>query len=361
MTRHDPRERVVATKGHSEVQLSKKKRGLTALAIAGAAALLLAGCTSASGSTKSAGTGGLDDGFGKRATNRKAYFFTYYNPSSDTFWAQIQKGGDDAAKLGGLKMTNQTADGNPDKMIDLVSTATASKPALIFMPFNEGEKWVKVACDAHAAGVEVIAFNVPAPPSAKDCVSGFVGQDFRAVGTIIGAELLKQVPSLKSGDEVLFPAEEPAQQYAIQRGGGVQDALKAKGVKGTFLRTSGTDADALDAMTTWLTAHKNVKAIVPLGGTPHRNAVAAEDAANVKVPIIGFDTSPQVVAGIKSGRILATADQQGYVQGYQAVTQGVLYNDFGLSPANINSGGTGLITKSNVKFLEAKDLQGVRY
>ena len=100
---------------------------------------------------------------------------------------------------------------------------------------------------------------------------------------------------------------------------------------------------------------------MPLGGTPHRNAVAAEDAANNKAPIIGFDTSPQVIAGIKSGRILATADQQGYIQGYQAVTQGTLYLDFALSPANINSGGNALIDKSNVANLEDKALQGVRW
>jgi ABC-type sugar transport system substrate-binding protein len=191
-------------------------------------------------------------------------------------------------------------------------------------------------------------------------VSGFVGQDFTAVGKIIGEQLVKQV-HLSKGDTVMFPAEEPSQPYAIQRGGGVQQALDAVGAKGVYLRTSGDDGPTLSAMTAWLTAHKNVKAIVPLGGTPHRNAVKAEDTAGVKVPIIGFDTSAQVIAGIKSGRILATADQQGYVQGFQSVTQGALFIDFGLSPANINSGGLGLITKSNVDFLTATDLKKVRY
>lgn len=114
-------------------------------------------------------------------------------------------------------------------------------------------------------------------------------------------------------------------------------------------------------MTTWLTANPDVKAVVPLGGTPHRNLVKAEDAASVKAPIVGFDTSPQVIQGIKDGRILATADQQGYIQGFQSVMQSVLYLDFAISPANINSGGNGLIDKSNVANLEAPDLKGVRY
>jgi simple sugar transport system substrate-binding protein len=207
----------------------------------------------------------------------------------------------------------------------------------------------------------VFAFNVPPANAAKTCVKAFVGQDFFAVGQLVGERLLKEVPTLKSGDKVLCPAEEPTQQYAIQRGGGVDKALAAKGIKCTSLQTTGEDAKALDALTTWLTSNPDVKAVVPLGGTPHRNLIKAEDAASVKAPIVGFDTSPQVIEGIKSGRILATADQQGYIQGFQTVMQGVLFLDFALSPANINSGGNGLIDKSNVANLESKDLQGVRW
>ena len=353
--------RAANPKGHDEVKLSNTTRITGALALTASAALLLTACTGGGAATTDT-AGGLADGLGSRAENRNAYFFTYYNPASDVFWAQIEKGASDAAELGGLDLTSQTADGDPDKMVDLVNTAIATDPSLILMPFNEGEKWVQVACDAHDAGITVIAYNVPAPESASDCVTGFVGQDFREVGTIVGEALIEQV-GLEDGDEVLFAAEEPDQNYAIQRGGGVQDAIDAAGidVQGEYLRTTGTDADALDAMTSWLTAHPDAKAVVPLGGTPHRNAVAAEDAAGVEIPIIGFDTSTQVVDGIKSGRILATADQQGYVQGFQSAMQGVLNLDFGLSPANINSGGLGLITKDNVDLLEAKDLQGIRY
>ena len=237
--------------------------------------------------------------------------------------------------------------------------AAATDPAAIFLPFND-PAWEGAACDAADKGIPVFAFNVPPSDEAADCVKAFVGQDFFAVGQIVGQKLLDSV-DISAGDKILCPAEEPDQQYAIQRGGGVDDALKSVGAKCEFLRTTGEDADALDALTGWLTANQDVKAVVPLGGTPHRNLVAAEDAAGVEAPIVGFDTSPQVISGIKSGRIIATADQQGYIQGFQSVMQGVLYLDFGLSPADINSGGNSLIDKSNVENLESKDLQGVRY
>ena len=354
-----------------------KKRSLAAIAALGAAGLILAGCSTAatetssgssnndSGSTATSTGLNLDSGFGSRAESRDVYFFTYYNPAGDAFWAQILKGAEDAAAIGNLNFTHQTAEGDSAQMVNLVQTAIATGPDMIFMPFNEGEAWVDVACQAADAGITVIAFNVPAPASAGSCVAGFVGQDFYEVGTIIGNALLDS-GVVAAGDKVLITAEEPDQPYALQRGGGVYDVLKAAGIgvldQPQWLRTSGDDAAALDALTSWLVANPDVKAIVPVGGTPHRNLPAALEAAgNTTAKVIGFDTAPQIIQGLKDGVILATADQQGYIQGFQAVMQGVLNLDFGFSPANINSGGNGLITSDNVANIEAPDLQGVRW
>jgi simple sugar transport system substrate-binding protein len=345
---------------------SRHRRGRVALAACAVAALLFTGaCSGSSDASGGGGSGGgakLSDGLGTLAKNRDVYFLTYYDPASDAFWNQILTGAEDAAKLTGLNVTHQTTDGtDPSKMTDLISAAIANKPAAIFVSFND-PAWEGAACEAADAGIPVFAYNVPPAQQAKTdgCTKAFVGQDFFEVGTLVGQRLMEEV-DLSSGDTVMCPAEEPDQQYAIQRGGGVEDALAAVGVKCSYLRTSGEDGEALNNMQSWLTANKDVKAIVPLGGTPHRNAVAAEDASGVEVPIIGFDTSPQVIDGIKSGRIIATADQQGYVQGFQTVMQGALFLDFGISPSNINSGGNDLIDKTNVSVLEDKALQGIRW
>ena len=344
------------------MKLNMKKKSLGALAVVAAAALVLTGCSS-SGSTNAAT--GLESGFGKRAENRTVYFLTYYNPTGDAFWAQILKGAEDAAQLGNLDLVHETADGDSATMVNNVQTAIATKPAAIVMSFNEGQAWVDVACQAHDAGIPVMSFNVPAPASAGDCVTGFVGQDFYEVGTIIANHLLNS-GEVKAGDKVEITAEEPDQPYALQRGGGVYDVLTKAGVnvlpQKEWLRTGGDDAGALDALTTWLVANPDVKFMIPVGGTPHRNLPAALEAAgNTTTKVIGFDTAPQIVQGLKDGVILATADQQGYIQGFQSVMQTVLELDFGFSPANINSGGLGLITKDNVANIEAPDLQGIRF
>jgi simple sugar transport system substrate-binding protein len=328
---------------------------LAALAALGA----LAACSGADEGGGGGGSGALEDGFGSRAEDRDAYFIAYYDPAADAFWNQMLTGAKDAAAIGNLDLTDQTAKDDVATMTDLISSSIANDPAALFIPFND-PSWEGAVCEAADAGIPVFAFNVPPAAVAKDCVKAFVGQDFVEVGKLFGERLLEEV-DLQAGDKVLCPAEEPTQQYAIQRGGGVEAALEEVGVKCEYLQTTGEDGAALDAMTSWLSANKDVKAVVPLGGTPHRNAVAAQDAAGVEVPIVGFDTSPQVIDGIKNGRIIATADQQGYIQGYQTVMQAVLYLDFGLSPADINSGGNELIDKDNVEVLENPDLQGVRW
>jgi simple sugar transport system substrate-binding protein len=340
------------------MKFSTRKLAMAITATAAAAALALSSTTTASAAN-------VLNGFGTHAKNRNVYFFTYYDPAGDAFWAQILNGAKTAAQLGHLQMTHQTAAGSDSQMVQLVQTSISRKPAAIFMPFNAGQAWVNVACQAHKAGILVIAYNVPAPASAGDCVSGFVGQDFYTVGVTVAKALLAS-GQVKAGDKVEITAEEPDQPYALQRGGGVYDTLKAAGVnvlpQAQWLRTGGDDAGALAALTSYLVANKDVKVMIPVGGTPHRNLPAALKAAgNTTTKVIGFDTAPQILQAITDGTDLATADQQGYVQGFQSVMEGILNLDFGFSPSNINSGGNGLITKSNVQLLYNPAFKGIRF
>ena len=108
-----------------------------------------------SSSGKSGAGAALADGFGSRADNRKVYFLTYYNPTADAFWNQMLTGANDAAALGHLELEHQTADGDSGTMTDLVSSAAATDPAAIFLPFND-PAWEGAACDAADKGLSLI-------------------------------------------------------------------------------------------------------------------------------------------------------------------------------------------------------------
>ena len=70
-------------------------------------------------------------------------------------------------------------------------------------------------------------------------------------------------------------------------------------------------------------------------------------ARAMDVPVAGFDVSSEVLDAIKSGKIIATVDQQPYSQGFYAVTELALEIKYGLYPANIKTGGEGLVDKTN--------------
>ena len=72
------------------------------------------------------------------------------------------------------------------------------------------------------------------------------------------------------------------------------------------------------------------------------------------LPVAGFDVSSEVLDAIKSGKIIATVDQQPYSQGFYAVTELALEIKYGLFPSDMKTGGDGLVDKTNyepaVKF-----------
>jgi simple sugar transport system substrate-binding protein len=250
------------------------------IATASATALLATACTGGGGSNSNSSGAGLESGFGSRGESRSMYFFLFHDPATESTYAQILKGAKDAAQLSNIELTEQNAGGEVARQVELVENAIPNKPSAIFLTFQD-PSWSDAVCKAHAAGIKVYAYGIAPSKAAADCVEAFVGQDFTQVGQTIGERLIKEV-DIKAGDKVLCPVEETTASYGVQRAAGVNAALKSVGAECTMLRTSSADEQALNAMTTWLGANSDVKAIVPLGGTPHRNAVAAEDAVSVQ-------------------------------------------------------------------------------
>lgn len=336
---------------------ARRTAGWRTLALVPVLALATIGCSGGSDDTTTSSAKGnsLKSGLGSKAKDRKITFLLGQDPG-DPFWTTIAQGAMDAAQLLNVELNMQTSSGDQTKYNDLIGSAVADKPAALAVVLDDPNKYTENVCAAQKAGIPVMTYNITQEGKVGDCVRGFVGQDFEEVGYLLGQRLLADNPDIGKGDVVLTPVEFPDQVYAVQRHAGVKRALDTVGARTEILGTGIEDSAALDKITQYLLGHKKTAAIVPLGGTPHRNLPKAMDDSGVKVPVVGFDLAPQIVNGIESGAITAAADQQGYVQGFQTVMQLGLLLDFGLSPASINSGGSGLVDKSNVEI--AKDLAG---
>jgi simple sugar transport system substrate-binding protein len=99
-----------------------------------------------------------------------------------------------------------------------------------------------------------------------------------------------------------------------------------------------------------------VDAIVGLGSVPLTVAPKAMEEAGIKVPVGGFDLTPEIIQGIEDGVITATVDQQPYSQGFYAIAQLALWLKYGLYPSDMDTGGMGLVDASNVQTV--KELVG---
>ncbi|HEX9116742.1 MAG TPA: substrate-binding domain-containing protein, partial [Anaerolineae bacterium] len=112
-------------------------------------------------------------------------------------------------------------------------------------------------------------------------------------------------------------------------------------------------ADAQTKIAQYLLGHPDTKAIIGLGSVPLIVSPKAAAEAKMKLPMGGFDLTPEIIKGIEDGTITATVDQQPYSQGYYSITQLALYLKYGLYPSDMKTGGLGLVDKSNVATVKA--------
>lgn len=282
------------------------------------------------------------------AASKSTITFIVYTDPSVQFFVPAVRGARDAAKLFGLGLNVQY--GNSDAVTENneIQTAMARKTSGIAVSVPDNQAYTKTICAARKAGIPVVSWNVTATSgAAHSCIMAFMGQDFVAAGELIAQRMIKDY-GIKRGDLVFTPVEAPTATYAVQRYAGVKKALAAVGAHAELLGTGFNLADVQTKETQYLLGHRNVKAIIALGSAPLTEAPKAISQVHKKIPIGGFDLTPDIIKAIKSGTIDATVDQQPYSQGFYAVAQLALYLKYGLFPSDMATGGRGLVDKSNV-------------
>jgi simple sugar transport system substrate-binding protein len=293
------------------------------------------------------GTSGASFKGGEDIAGKKVLFI-HANDSGNVFDKPVIAGSKAAAELTGLKVETQFSNNNSNKLRSIFQSGVAEKVAGIVVSVPDASLNGPI-CAARKAGIPVITWNVNGTTGeGRDCVMAFLGQDFVTTGAVIGQRMIDD-GLIKAGDKVFCPVEYPNSDYAAQRAAGVDKALGTIGAKCDVVGIGADLAKARTTMTQYLLGHRDTSAIVSLGGTGTSVATdAVKQSGLKKVEVGGFDLTPQVIKGIKSGGINATVDQQPYSQGYLAVMEMGLYLKFGLFPSDVATGGTGLVDKSNV-------------
>jgi len=328
-----------------------------ALVAGGLATLALVACGSADTSstdsaTTTAATASTDATFkGGQSIGGKKILFIHANDAGNVFDKPVIAGADAAAALTGLKVDTQFSNNDDKQLRSIFQSGVAEKVAGIIVSVPDASL-NKPICAARQAGIPVMAWNVNGVTgAATSCVMAFLGQDFVQTGAVIGHRMIND-GLIKQGAKVFCPVEYPNSDYAAKRASGVNEALKSIGAKCDVVGVGADQAKAKTTIVQYLLGHRDTNAIVSLGGTPNSVAVAAVKQAGLSdVKLGGFDLTPQIIDGIKQGKIAVTADQQPYSQGFFAVMQMATYLKFGLFPSSIATGGTGLVDKSNVDLV----------
>lgn len=308
----------------------------------GAASLLLAS-TWFFGAASAAGA----DIAGKTVT-----FIIYATPDTP-FFVPVVNGAKDAAKLYGLNLNVEYSNSNAITQNNQIETAIARNVAGLALSLPSDSAFTKSVCDAQKAGIPVVAFNVTATSGpVLNCVEGFSGQDFVAAGKLIAEQLIK-AGSVPQGAHVFCPVEDATAVYAVGRAKGADEALATIGAKCDVVATGFDLAKAQTTEEQYLLGHRNTNAILALGLVPLQVAPAAAKADGITVPIAGFDLSQQVSTDIQNSSILATVEQQPYMQGYYAVIELALQLKYGLiPPPDVNTGNL-IVDSSNVSSISS--------
>lgn len=278
--------------------------------------------------------------------------FIIYTAATVEFFIPTVSGANEAAELFGVDLDIQYGNSDPVTQNNLIETAIANKVDGIAVSIPDDDAYDETVCKAMEEGIPVVAFNVDdSEGAAGNCRMAFMGQDFEETGYLIAKRMIEE-HGIGEGDLVFTPVEWPEAVYATGRYNGVMKALNEVGASAEMVGTGANLSEVQTIEVQYLLGHPETKAIIGLGSSPLTVAPRAIEEAQMDIPLGGFDLTQDIIDGIKDGTITATVDQQPYSQGFYPIAQLYLYLKYGLYPSSMNTGGLGLVDKTNVEEVE---------
>jgi ABC-type sugar transport system, periplasmic component len=279
------------------------RRTVAAIAIAAAATLTIAGCTSG----EAADGGGSDESL--------SMAFLTWNTQAP-FIATMVAGAEARADELGIDLTVGNSNQDNAVQISQIQDAIAKDVDAIILHAGDAAGVLPAVEQAQAAGIPVIAVN-----SALDTdVAAFVGADHKEMG-VGSAELVKE--ALPDGGTVALVAGITGNPVSEARGAGLKEGLAdapeyeiVAEVTDDFT-TEGNIAAVQDLLTRFPAGE--LGAIVAQGGQLYAGAEYAASIGRDDVAFIANDYPIQVKSSIEAGQIFGTVLQDPGIQGEESV------------------------------------------
>jgi len=278
--------------------------------------------------------------------------------AGDPFWTIVYKGAVDAGKLLGVDMRWFFGDDDSTRVADKMEEAIAAGVDGIGIHAGYPDIYRPVIQKARDAGIPVITFNVDDPGSARQA---YIGQSLVRSGEVIAKELVERT-GIGPGDHVVLARMVPAATYSVKRTEGITPVLDAVGATYETVDTTWEIPTFLKRMTSYLEGRPKPAAIICDGGQILAGVKLLMQQTGYKpgeIPVVGFDLNPGVVEGIREGYILATVDQQPYLQGFLTVLNLFLMAKYNFDAIDMDTGNY-IVDKTNIDTIADLVEQGYR-
>jgi len=232
---------------------------------------------------------------------------------TNPFFQVVRLGADNAAKQMGAVTTHYIPtkpDSIPEQLSQIDDVIIKKPHAIVFTPVDYKAMGAGVQ-KINAAGIPVV--NVTDKSETGKFVA-FVGASDYELGLVTGRYLLKALGG-KGGVVILEGVK--GSLVSADRVRGFNDAIKEypqvrllASQPGNFQRLQG-----LQVMENLLQAHPQIDGVMAANDAMATGAIEALEGANRKAQVVGINGTKEAVDAIKAGKMLASGDYNGFLQG----------------------------------------------
>jgi simple sugar transport system substrate-binding protein len=294
-----------------------------------------------------------------------AQSYTFYMVShggpATPFWEVVIRGMNDAAKQLGVKAVYL----GPEKfsikeVVDMLEGTIARKPNGIAVTITAVEPLDRPVRRAIDQGIPVIAMNVkdPRPPEQAIPYLCYVGTDQYLTGVYAARRILREYTPKRA----VAGIQEVGHIGLEARAKGFMDILGQKGVPVEKLDITTDMAKGVEILRSYLVRHPDTDTIFTTtrAGAESSVKVVEEQKLAGKVKLVNTDLSPTIIDAINKGIMVATVEQQQYLQGYLPILFLYQYAKNGLCPTGDVLTGPFVVDKSNVNVVERTVTEKIR-
>lgn len=240
---------------------------------------------------------------------------------TNPFFQAVRLGADSAAKQLNAKVTHYVPtkpDSIPEQMSQVEDVIVKKPDAIVFTPVDY-KAMVPAVAKINAAKIPVV--DVTDRSDGGQFVA-FVGASDYQLGMETGKYLIKALGG--KGNVVVIEGVKGA-ITSIDRVRGFNDAAKqAPGIKviasqpGNYQRLQ-----ALQVMENLMQSHPSIDGVFAANDAMASGVIEALEGANRKAQVVGINGSKEAIDAIKGGKMLASGDYNGFMQGCLAVMTAV--------------------------------------